>query len=126
LANINKTVKKSYLSGVVYGLSLKYYTSFHEDLDELMSFWDRFGVNIKIENGSYSLDSNNGFEVQRGVKTSVSIERVYKYKLPNPYSECDYDESSMGDLDLNIKNREIFNLIRKSEYGYERQLCVGK
>jgi hypothetical protein len=114
------------LSGVVYGLSLKYYTSFHEDLDELMSYLDKFGVNIKIENASYSLDSNNGFEVQRGVKTSVSIERVFKYKLPNPYSECDYDESSMDDLDFKTENPELFNIIRKSEYGYEQQLCVGK
>ena len=89
-----------------------------------MSYWDRFGVNIKVENNSYSLDSNNGFEVQRGIKTSLSVERVYKYKLPKPYSECDFDEKE--GYYFGSKRSELFDMIYASEYGYEQQMCVGK
>lgn len=52
------------------------------------------------------------------------MERVFKYKLAKPYSECDLEaEKAIG---FTIKDSELFDLIYKSEFGYEQQMCVGK
>ena len=58
-----------------------------------------------------------------GVKTSVSIDRAFKYKLAYPYSECTIDDTN-GYVDL--KDPELFNLIYYSEFGYEQQMCISE
>lgn len=78
-------VKNSFLSGFIYGLKIKFYTGHYEKLDSFLSYLDILGVNVKIENNSFSVDSNNGFEVKSGTRTHVAIERIFKYNLPKPF-----------------------------------------
>ena len=115
----NTSIKTSFLSGLIYGLSLKFYTGFYQELSEFLSYLDRFGVNVKIENNSFSIDSNNGFELKSGTRTNVAIERTFKHNLPRPYSNCDFLSEWTDD-------KELFNAIRDSSYQYEQQFCISK
>ena len=70
---------------------------------------------------SYSIESHNGFEVPSGFKTALAVERIFKYSLPKPYSNCD-DIIEKNEL----KNSEIYDAIIRYGYDYEQQFCMSK
>ena len=118
-------VKNSFLSGFIYGLKIKFYTGHYEKLDSFLSYLDILGVNVKIENNSFSVDSNNGFEVKSGTRTHVAIERIFKYNLPKPYSNCDIDNIENDKVSDGKLKSSLFMRIRNSSYQYEQQFCIS-
>ena len=80
------------------------------------------GVNFKIENSTFSVDSHNGYDASSGFKTKVAIERVFKKNLPKPYSSCDFRD----DEKPKVANTELYDLIYHSKYDYEQQLCISE
>ena len=80
------------------------------------------GVQLKIENNSFSIDSHNGYEISSGFKTKIAIERIFKANLPKPYSNCDL----VDEEEPHLANTELYDLIHRSKYNYEQQLCISR
>ena len=80
------------------------------------------GVNFKMENNTFSVDSHNGFDASSGFKTKIAMERVFKTNLPKPYSSCDFRNDEMP----KVANNELTDLIYHSKYDYEQQLCISE
>ena len=108
-------LKKSKLSGSVFGLQLDLYAGFYENLTVLNS---NMGIKIKIENSSYLSEDFDSIEISPGVQVGLRVERHFKTSIPKPYSNCDVDNTSPREFES-----ELYNLIWRSPYQYSRQLC---
>ena len=73
---------------------------------------------IFIENNSYSSEKWSGVQLAPGMETFVSVERLFKFNMVKPYSNCDIDNDSPDRFDS-----ELYNLILDSDYQYSQQLC---
>jgi hypothetical protein len=109
------TVKNSTIAGPYFGLQLKLYVNFYEEIDN-----NNLGALIRIGKSSYStFYFDGGILVSSGTRTNIAVNREFKSMLPKPYSNCLIDSNSprfIQDLDL-------YNLIIQSEYEYTQQLC---
>jgi len=100
------------------GLQLTLYTNQN---DKLGMFTKSSGINLKIENNTFAVDSHNGYDVTSGFITKIAIERTFKTHLPKPYSSCDFYDDEKVILD----NYELYDLIYHSKYDYEQQFCIS-
>ena len=116
-ANGNE-LKYTYLAGSFYGLQVTIYTNLNQNLSFLPK---TKGAQIKVENNSYSVDSGNGFDISSGFKTSMALERVFKFSLAHPYSSCNLVNDSPD-----LEDATLFNMIYKSKYNYEQQFCISE
>ncbi len=113
-------LKESSVTGRLFGLHIKFYVNYNEDLKEFNSLYGGKGVLIRVDNSSYLTGYNfDGIRVSPGFQTDISIERSFKFILPKPYSDCEIDESSSKTI-----NSELYDLIAKSQYQYTQQLCL--
>ena len=118
--NGNRTdLKNSTISGAMHGLQIELYVNFHEDLKFFNSKLGT-GALIRIENNSFLSDSqySEGIRVSPGFETSISIDRLFKFNLPKPYSNCDIDNTAPKEFDS-----YLYKKIANSTYNYNQQLC---
>ena len=118
-------IKDLSVPGMDYGLKMELYVNYHEQLRIFNALTGEYGngigAKIRIENSSYSTDTLDGIDVSSGVKTSISIQRMFKRNLPRPYSNCEISNNSPT-----AYNSELYYLIANSSYIYEQQLCFGQ
>ncbi len=107
--------KLAYLAGSDFGLRLAFYGGYHENLSIINSLFAS-GVKIQIENSSFLSENSNGIRISNGFETDISVERIYKYSLPQPYSSCEIDENAHHPSHL-------YKMISASPYLYEQQIC---
>ena len=83
---------------------------------------DSLGAIIRIGNSSYSTyHTSPGVLVSPGYHTNIVVKRHFKSILPEPYSNCKSDSSS-----LRLRPEEDFyNLIGQSEFSYSREYCFS-
>ena len=119
-------LKKSLMSGYFYGLQLRMYVNFYENLTEFNGYYRGLGATIRIGNSSYLSDSSKGgLQLARGFLTNIAIDRSFKFILPKPYSNCDIDN---GETSMLFEREEfksdLYKLIEDSSYNYNQQLCL--
>ena len=113
---------ESFIAGAEYGLQIRFYVNYHENLTVFNSYLGRLGAHIKIENNSYLDNSHSGIDVSHGFKSNIAIERHFKFTLPKPYSNCELHSDSAEFL----RDKSLFDRIYHSPYNYEQQLCIGQ
>jgi hypothetical protein len=112
-------VRSNSVPGVLYGLRVIFYVNFYESLSIINSNGGGLGALVKIENGSYLMShQTDGYGLEPGYWTSVSVSRSFKYSLPKPYSDCLIDNKTNGGF-----HSELFNLIQNSAYRYTQPTC---
>jgi len=85
-------MKKSNIAGNRFGLNIKVYVNFHENLTLFHSFTSAQGVILKIENNTILFDRSltDGYmRIEPGTATSVKVDRTFMFELEKPYSTCD-------------------------------------
>ena len=93
------------------GLKLEFYVNFNERLNALNSVYGGLGAVIRIENSSYFVDHGwEGIKVQSGFQSDISIDRIFKFIKPKPYSTCEIDE----DTPLSRFNTDLLKIIEHS------------
>ena len=113
-------VIKSYIAGKENGLKVTLYSNFHENLSFINSVNGELGAKIRIDNSTYLIDdTDSSIQISTGLKTEIIVERTFQFNLPKPYSNCDLDNDSP-----NYSTSEFFNMIDKSAYVYDQQLCL--
>ena len=119
-------LKKSLMSGYFYGLQLRMYVNFNENLTLFNGNYRSLGATVLIGNSSYLSDSSNGgLQLARGFLTNIAIDRSFKSILPKPYSNCDIDNGDTTTLSENKEiNLDLYKLIENSTYNYNQQLCL--
>jgi hypothetical protein len=118
--------KESTLPGIDYGLQLVVYVGYYEKLNPFntgfyswMPFTNVYGLYTFIENNTYlSYNKANLISVEGGTINFVSMQRRFTSKLPQPYSDCEIDNSNPGHFDS-----PFYNLILKSPYQYKQEFC---
>ena len=78
------------LSDELFGLRMRFYVNFYQNLTTINSYVDDGGLGalIRIDNGSYLTNHlpMDGNRIASGFKTSISLNRSFKSILPWPYS----------------------------------------
>ena len=112
-------LRRSSVAGSLFGLQIKYYAYYHENLTLFNSYHGGTGALIRIDNSSYKTDHNlDGIRVSTGFQTNIAMQRAFKFTMPKPYSNCEVDENS----DKTVGS-ELYKLIAASQYEYTQQLC---
>ena len=105
-------LKESIRAGVDLGLSLVFYANYYENISNTF-----LGAHVKIGNNS-KFDITDGINVATGFETNIAVDRVYRFSMPKPYSNCDFeDEQSYSSSSV------LFNLIKNSSHQYDQQFC---
>ena len=114
-------LKKSYVAGSLFGLSLQFYVGFHEHLT-LFNSINFNGAYVRIENSSVTSDDllDNGIYITPGKWANALIHRIQKYVLPKPFSVCELDNDSR----VQKTNSFLLNLMYHSQYQYSQQTCI--
>ena len=97
------------------------YINFNENLTLFNSIGTK-GAYIRIENSSYLNDEtlDNGIYIAPGKWTNALVNRVFKYILPMPYSNCELDGNS-------VRSQTTYELVKQiahSPYEYTQQTCM--
>jgi hypothetical protein len=112
-------LKQSSVAGVLFGLQVKLYLNYNENLRLLSAYQGGIGAMVRIDNSSYMTDHIfDGIRIMAGTHTELEIERSFKFTMPKPYSSCEIDDSSPM-----TSNSELYNLIAQSQFEYTQQLC---
>jgi hypothetical protein len=122
--------RESVLSGAVFGLKLNAYVGYFDKLESFNVGWftgfglnaPQYGLNILIENNTYMSDLKwNVIAINGGTANYIAVKRRFNSKLPKPYSNCEIDNTSPGEF-----NSQYYNLVKKSPYQYNQQLCISQ
>jgi hypothetical protein len=119
--------KQSSLPGIDLGLQLLLYVGYNDKLNVFncgynswIPYSNSYGVNIRIENNTYSThNKQNVIALNGGTINYMPLQRRFSSKLPNPYSNCDIDNTNPGYI-----SSPYYNLILNSPYQYSQDLCV--
>jgi amiloride-sensitive sodium channel subunit beta len=119
--------KKSTLSDIQFGLMLSIYVGYNDKLNRFNTGWNNwfsftnsYGLNVMIENNTFSrVDNTNSIALNGGTINYIPVKREFSSKLPKPYSDCDIDNSNPGNIDS-----YYYNLISQSPYQYSQEFCV--
>jgi hypothetical protein len=115
---LNSSLKKSYLAGPEFGLTLTLYVNVYEKLLNVTNQLYGLGAIFRIGNSSYLTHySNGGIFVSPSMVTNIVVDREFKSVLTKPYSNCDIESNSA------IFNGDLYKLIEHSDYVYTQQLC---
>ena len=110
-------LKTTRLTDKFFGLSLVLFAGVNLDLRKL---YTDYGLVIRIDNSSYRVSTDDGIVVSPGFETHIGInDRIYSYRLPRPYSNCDIEKSKKYEF-----NSEYYNLIIDSNTTYKQKLCT--
>jgi hypothetical protein len=118
-------LKQTSVAGAPFGLNLMFYVNVYERLFSIASsppLVDSLGAIIRIGNSSYStFHTSPGILVSPGYHTNIVVKRHFKTILPEPFSNCKIDSSS-----LRLRpDEDFYNLIGQSEYSYSREYCFS-
>ena len=122
-------LKKSYIPGAAFGLSLLVYVGYNEKLNwfncgwlTIAPFTSLYGLNVVIENNTYLTDNKMKFiGLDGGTINYMLIQRKLSSKIPKPYSGCDIDNDSPGHFDS-----VYYNSILNSSYQYSQEFCINQ
>ena len=106
-------------SGRIYGLTLLLYVDM---VDELKTVFPNIGATIKIDNNSYEVTGNDlsPVDLSPGYEFNIVVDRIYSYKLPKPYSNCDLDLTGPN----NGFNSYLYKAFLDKNYQYKQQSCI--
>jgi len=118
--------KESTLPGIDFGLQLVVYVGYNDKLNPVnsgfynwMLFTNVYGLYTFIENNTVlSYNKPNLISLDGGTINLVSMQRRFTSKLPQPYSDCEIDNTNPGHFDS-----PYFNLILNSPYQYSQEFC---
>jgi hypothetical protein len=122
---INKThgLKQITQAGKINGLQIELFSASEEMISE--SRYHRFdGIQVVVHNHSmdpryYGGISSDGSEISPGFSTNLIVNRVFNYKLENPFNPCDKNLTSIDSYDS-----DIFRfMIKSSNYSYRQKDC---
>jgi len=117
--------KKSEVAGNNFGLNIKVYVNYHENLTLFHSFTSDMGVILMIENNSIKLDRSltDGYlRAPPGWLTSVKVDRTFMFELEKPYSTCDIPNGHDSQYFYEIS--DLYRLFYYSRYQYTQQSCL--
>lgn len=101
-------LKKSILSGSMYGLKIELYVNLYENL--LIKDARGLGLIVRIDNSSYMTDHGvDGVLVGSGQRTDIVIQREFKSILPKPFSNCELELDSFHN-GVNLFSLETRNI----------------
>ena len=110
--------RESFLAGSTFGLRMEFYVNFNENLFDLNSILNEYGLVIRIDNVSHVIDYlDDGIFISPGTNAFISLDRQFKTTLPKPYSNCD-------DLSMENFNSPLYTLITESKYEYTQKFCL--
>ena len=85
------------------------------------------GLLVRIENSSYITNNEmNSFHLESARYTDVKIDRLFKFILPRPYSNCDIDLTTHEPISSVTLDRMFFDPIARSEYLYTQEFCLNQ
>jgi hypothetical protein len=115
--------KQSFVGGSLYGLSIKYYIGFNDELILFNSIGGASGY-VRIENSSYLMDTSldNDLYLRPGTNTYVDVERKFQFYLPKPFSPCQLPNDDSYEPTLYFSSH-LLATIYHSPYIYTRSLC---
>ena len=117
--------KTSNIAGNNFGLNIKVYVNFHENLTLFHSLTSDLGVILMVENNTILFDRSltDGYlRVQPGLTTSVKIDRTFMFELEKPYSTCDIPNGHDSKYFYEIS--DLYRLFYYSRYQYTQQSCL--
>ena len=119
--NSNRELLKSNIAGSFYGLRVSFYVHANEKLIPFNTLYNTFDSQVIIENNSHLNEFTlDGIRLPGGFETNINVERVLKYNLPKPYSNCDLGiDTPEGSF-----NSELYNLFSYSDHEYTQQICL--
>ena len=118
-SNHKVDLKQSSVAGFLFGLQLDLYVNYNDDLNYFRHRSIGKGILLRIDNASYLKDHNiDGIKLSPGYQADISIERSFKFTMAKPYSDCEIENHSPGQIDS-----DLYNLISHSPYQYTQQLC---
>ena len=110
-----KTVKHS---GKSFGLHLTLFAGLNQ---ELKKYYFDSGFLIRIDNSSYSVSNYDGIGIKNGVETDIVIkDRIYSFRLPKPYSDCDFDLISFN----TYSSMQYKKILNSNNTQYKREYCL--
>ena len=59
--------------------------------DNIFDFISKTGYHVLIDNQTWTLEADKGYDVAAGTETNININRLFTYKLPIPYNNCILD-----------------------------------
>ena len=113
-----RELKYTNIEGQAFGLSLKLYMNYYENLSGLISSTGGLGAIIRIENSTQLMGyTGDGILVETGLHYRLTLSREFKSSLPKPYSNCEVDSNYVN------PKLDIYNLIKQSSIGYSQKVC---
>ncbi len=82
-------------AGNLHGLRLELFIG---DPKNIPKFIQTSGYHVIINNQTYGITFNEGYDISPGVETNLAINRLYESTKPKPYSEC-IDLNSIDSFD---------------------------
>ncbi len=105
--------------GVAYGLRMSFYVNFNQKLTTINSNGGGLGALLRIDNSSYLTSyQTDGYGLEPGYWTSISVHRSFKFSLPKPFSNCLIDNQTNSGF-----QSSLFDLIQNSAYKYTQPTC---
>ena len=104
-----------------YGLILDLYVGQPKELD---IFGHESGAYVSIdskETNTYSF-FDNLIEISNGVETSIQLEKSLFTKYPKPYSNCDFYNLSINEL--NLDQIHYYNKVISANFSYSQSMCI--
>ena len=117
--------KMSNIAGNNFGLNIKVYANFHENLTLFHSFTSAKGVILMVENNTIQYDRSltDGYlRIEPGLTTSVKVDRTFMFELEKPYSTCDIPNGH--DSENFFRVSDLYRLFYYSNYQYTQQSCL--
>ena len=112
------SIKKVKHSGKTFGLRMTLFAGLNQ---ELKKFYFDTGFLIRIDNSSYSVSNYDGIGIDNGVETDIVIkDRIYSFRLPKPYSDCDLDSNSLN----TYSSKQYNKIVNSNNTQYKREYCL--
>lgn len=112
--NVTNLVKISN-SGYFYGLQLEIFIG---DIDYTADILKSSGYRIMINNQTHKPFISDGLDIAPGINTNIVINRLYNYRLENPYNDC---KSNLNTIDA--FDSDLYRAIINSNLTYKQIDC---
>lgn len=117
--SLNQRSKVVEHSGKQFGLTMTLFAGVNH---QLKSLYPDYGIVIRIDNSTYEVASEEGISISTGFETDLAInDRVYAFRLPKPYSNCDIEAGS----EKSFKSDSIwYNKMVENKINYNQEGCI--
>jgi hypothetical protein len=129
------TTEESITPGKKNGLQIELFSGFFDDMNltdkSILRYFRLDGFSIVVHNGTmdpryYGGVSFDGIEISPGFSTNIIVNRIFTYKLEEPYNDClknlDHIDSFHSDIYKLMLNKNKYKYRQKDCFDY----CVAK